>query len=271
MVEFSIIIVNYNSGKLLLNCVESIFTHLSGNFEIIVVDNNSRDDSIALINQFGKDKPLKIIRSEINLGFAKANNLGVESASGNYYHFLNPDTLMIDGFEDAYEFIREKKQDAIYVTGLIDGDGQQQKMKHLIPTLGNYFERLFNKNNCKYWNIGASIIIDKNSFNKISGWPEDYFMYTEDLDLFYRSYKFNVTVHYVEQSVIHIGKGTSEKVWSNLERAKKIESSLKGFYKKYGIYYQYPIVRTIQLMYLLIREPGNFGTALKAVLGSKTR
>ncbi|MEZ5082128.1 MAG: glycosyltransferase family 2 protein [Bacteroidales bacterium] len=270
MVEFSIIIVNYNSGNLLVNCVESIFTHVSGNVEIIVVDNDSRDDSIALINQFGKDKPLKIIRSEINLGFAKANNLGVESASGNYYHFLNPDTLMMEGFEDAYEFIREKKQDAIYVTGLTDGDGHPQKMKHLIPTLGNYFERLFNKNNCKYWNIGASLIIDKDSFIKIGGWPEDYFMYTEDLDFFYRSYKFNIPVKYIKQSVIHIGKGTSEKVWTILDREKRIELSLKTFYKKYGIYYQYPIIRTIQLMYLLIREPGNFGTALKAALRSKT-
>lgn len=270
MVEFSLIIVNYNAGKLLFNCIESIFTYLSGNYEIIVVDNNSTDDSIANIEIFTKDKPLQIIRSEINHGFARANNLGVESANGKYYHFLNPDTLMNREFEVAYEIISRKNQEGVYVTGLIDGDGKPQKMQHLIPTLGNYFKRLFSKNRCSYWNIGASIIVDENSFNKIGGWPEDYFMYTEDLDLFYKVDKQSIPVIYLDQSVIHIGKGTSEKIWTNLDRAKKIETSLKTFYKKYGIFYQYPIIRAMQLMYLLIREPGNFGTALKAVLNSKT-
>ena len=90
--DISIIIVNYNSGAFLFNCVNSIITNLSDiDYEILVVDNKSSDDSFDRCKAIMNNR-LKLIQSNANLGFSKANNLGADRATGKILHFLNPDT-----------------------------------------------------------------------------------------------------------------------------------------------------------------------------------
>ena len=88
----SIIIVNYNTRELLRNCLASIRDNLTTDYETIVVDNASTDNSMALCEDFRQDRRFIFIRNEENLGFAKANNIGAAAASGRILHFLNPDT-----------------------------------------------------------------------------------------------------------------------------------------------------------------------------------
>ena len=87
--DFSIIIVNYNSGRFLLDCVKSILNNLGGiSYEIIVVDNKSSDSSFSDCASVD-DNHLILIQSGANMGFSRANNIGAEHASGNFLHFLN--------------------------------------------------------------------------------------------------------------------------------------------------------------------------------------
>jgi len=121
---FSIIIVNYNSKRLLYNCVNSIVNSLSDiDYEVIVVDNNSSDNSFELCRSIS-DERIKMISSSENLGFAKANNLGVKCSSGRIIHFLNPDTEVDDKLiEDYKRVIRDSSNNYVYVNPLRDTDG----------------------------------------------------------------------------------------------------------------------------------------------------
>src|SRR6266542_5721626 len=96
MLDLSIIIVNYNVKDLLENCINSVL-RASKNLatEIIVVDNNSYDNSVEYLrSRFANENRIKIIESNVNLGFGKANNLGASEASGKYFLILNPDTVV---------------------------------------------------------------------------------------------------------------------------------------------------------------------------------
>ncbi|MBM3435695.1 MAG: glycosyltransferase [Bacteroidetes bacterium] len=184
--EISIIIVNYNSSDLLSGCIESILSHIHIDFEIIVYDNASSDGSAdRTAHPLLNNSRVKILLDPENIGFAIANNRAAKVAKGKYLHFLNPDTIIDSDLNADYEHLLANEQRAVFVTGLREGDGKIRKMKHLIPTIGNYFNALFLKQKAAYWNIGASIITDRSTFNGIGGWPEDYFMYAEDLDFFY--------------------------------------------------------------------------------------
>ncbi len=90
----SVIIVNHNSGQLLRHCVESI-EKFTDDYEIIVVDNASIDDSLSGLD---RHPAIRIIRNQANLGFSKANNLGIREAQGKYIMLLNSDTLVTAGW-----------------------------------------------------------------------------------------------------------------------------------------------------------------------------
>ena len=93
--DLSIIIVNWNVKDLLSKCLESVFTHTGGiRFEVIVVDNGSRDGSAEMIRQ--EFPQVKLVVSRDNLGFARANNIGIKRAQGRYILLLNPDTELFN-------------------------------------------------------------------------------------------------------------------------------------------------------------------------------
>src|SRR5689334_10623601 len=93
-VELAIIIVNYNTSKLLENCLRSVFkaAHPKGGLEVIVVDNASNDDSLSMVEK--NFSQVKVLKNKTNLGFAKANNLGASLSNAKYLLFLNSDTVI---------------------------------------------------------------------------------------------------------------------------------------------------------------------------------
>lgn len=255
---FSIIIVNYNSGSFLRECIGSILKFLQ-DFEIIIYDNASSDKSIEEVQHcFPDDKRIKILRGEKNIGFAAANNRAAEVATGNFLHFLNPDIVVNENLAADYKLIAESGQKAVYVTRLCDESGNITRNKHIIPTIGNYLNRIFFPHKTGYWNIGASLISSRSNFVKTGGWPEDYFMYAEDLDLFYKLHKLSIPVIYLETDIIHVGKGTTGKIWSETERSMRVERSFRNFYRKYDLNIDYFLVRPIQLIYILFHTPQTF-------------
>jgi GT2 family glycosyltransferase len=266
---FSIIIVNYNSGELIGKCIESIFTCIDKGFEIIVYDNASTDGSIAALDPvMTSHHELRLISGTENLGFAKANNLAAQHASGLFYHFLNPDIVVNPSLNDAYQNILQNKEKSIFVTNLTDSSGTIQKNRHLVPRIGNIFRKIIGNKDVAYWNLGASLIIHCDAFLNLGGWPEDYFMYAEDLDFFYSAYRKKIPVRYLGISLLHLGKGVTQNIWTDEQRALIIERSFLKFYRKYNAGWEYLLVRPVQLIYILFNEPRMFTLYFKVFFQS---
>src|SRR5690348_4649460 len=103
--DVSIIIVNYNTADLLIPCLQSILKQTGVDFEIIVIDNASQDNSLAVLNNFAQQ--ISVIASPQNLGFGKANNVAVKQSKGRYVFLLNPDTELItsDALKNLTDFM----------------------------------------------------------------------------------------------------------------------------------------------------------------------
>ncbi|WP_223254614.1 glycosyltransferase family 2 protein [Pectobacterium peruviense] len=233
----SIVIVNWNSGEQLLDCVNSIFKYgMDYADKIIVVDNNSTDDSISYLPK--NEEKLDVILSDTNLGFGKACNLGASNLKSDFILFLNPDAkLLEDTLRKTMEFMTSQfaKDKKIAVCGvrLNNEVGLVQKCCTYFPSLITYFghstglSKLFPKkfpyifmhdfdhlssrevNHC----IGAYYFMRRDVFEELEGFDERFFVYLEDLDLSLRISNAGWKVYYYsEATAFHKGGGTSEKV-----------------------------------------------------------
>src|SRR5258708_33569075 len=119
MIELSIIIVSYNSGEFLRKCLESIQESKFKNLEVIVVDNASKDNPKKIIKDFPN---VIFIKNKENLGFSKANNLGLKKASGKYVLFLNPDTAVgKNALGTLFSFMEENRVPNAFLPTAVSG------------------------------------------------------------------------------------------------------------------------------------------------------
>lgn len=271
MIDISVIIVNYNVKELLEQCIKSILSASQKlNVEIIVVDNNSFDGSIEhLKTKFPNQPKLKLIESPVNLGFAKANNLGVKEAAGEYLLILNPDTILQeDTLEKTLQFYKTTPGIGAMTCKLILPNGKLDlACRRSFPTpsvavyrilgLSRIFpkNRMFGKYNLTYLNenetyevdaiVGAFMLIKKDIYEKVKGFDEDYFMYGEDLDLCFRIKKEGYGIYYYpDTSIIHY-KGESTK--------KSSTSYINNFYGAMQVFVKKNLNKSFWLMNLLIR------------------
>lgn len=220
--KVSVVIVHYQVPDLLKKCIQSIQNHFLGfDYEIIVVDNQSPDPSWkALMDEFPQ---VHFVLLNENLGFSKANNLGVKQAKGDYVYILNPDTeIEGDYFKEVLDFA--DSQDALGAVGLRMHNAKGlflPESKRSVPALVNSFEKLFTKlsNDSKtyYRNdidetdiaevdimTGANLLMKKTVYEEVGGFDERYFMYGEDIDLCYtilqRGYK---NFYYGRYAILH--------------------------------------------------------------------
>lgn len=227
--RISVVIVSYNARYYLEQCLYSVEKALENTEgEIIVVDNDSPEKPIDLIRD--KFPNIHFIESKENLGFAKANNLGVEKARGEFVLILNPDTLIPENlFEKILPFVEPKPEMGALGVRLIDANGKfHPESKRNIPNFQNTFGKLFgtliNKKNSKgYYKtevgefeifgaeilVGAFMFLRKSVYQEVGGFDPRYFMYGEDIDLSYTLELNDYTnVYYGDISVIHY-KGES--------------------------------------------------------------
>ena len=142
--QLSVIILNYNVRHFLELCVLSVQKALENiEGEIIVVDNNSSDDSCAMMKQ--RFPKVKLIENAANLGFPKGNNMGVAQAKGEYICILNPDTVVAeDTFDKVLAFAKRQADLGIIGCKLIDGTGNfLSESKRGIPTPWVAFTKIF--------------------------------------------------------------------------------------------------------------------------------
>jgi GT2 family glycosyltransferase len=230
----SIIIVNYNVRPFLEQCLRTVLTASQNiDTEIIVVDNGSSDNCIALLQP--SFPQVQFIRSETNLGFAKANNLALQKVSGSFVLFLNPDTLVHPStlVNCLQHFVDHESTGALGVR-MINGFGEfLPESKRALPTLKTAFFKLtglakffpssgiFNRYALGHLSpfenhrvevlAGAFMMVRKNILDSLGGFDTDYFMYGEDIDLSLRIAKAGNTLQYLGQPAVIHYKGQSSK------------------------------------------------------------
>lgn len=251
MRKLSIIIVNYNSGDYLINCLRSIIDSVKIDYEVIIIDNNSTDNSFNISKNSIFLENFKFIHSDKNLGFSKANNLGFNYSNGEIIHFLNPDTIIPNSMNKDYITALSNKN-FVYVNKLINPDKSLVKSNHLIPTIGNYIKSIFGKG--EKWHLGASIIISRENFIKVNKWNENYFLYSEDLDLFYNINKQNIKIETLDSLIFHAGGACSSNSLTKNENNLIKEKAEKLFYCINKKKWQYPLIKFIHKCYSLIKN-----------------
>lgn len=229
----SILIVSYNTVDLLRDCLASVTEQCRPGDEIIVVDNASRDGSVAMVKKEFADTLL--VASESNLGFARANNQAISMATGELLWLLNPDTRLEPGaLQAAMAFMDRNQSVGVAGTALINPDGSPQpSVEYRYPGqtyAGAIFDGLPGKIT---WVVGASIIAWRSVMETVGGFDERFFLYGEDLDLGLTVRKAGWPIGFIQNSVVTHYGGESERIYPP---EAVMEKKLKGemiFYRKH--------------------------------------
>lgn len=244
MIDLSIIIVNWNTCELLIQCLDSIYRAESRlTFEIIVLDNASTDDSVsAVTSRFPK---VHIIVNDRNQGFAKANNQGLCAGKGRYFLLLNSDTLVLPKALDLLVDYADEHLDAGMVgPKLLNKDGTLQESWAKFPTFWSEltgrpvrYRRPLGNPPFAYdvdSILGACMLVRSEVVDTVGMLDEGYFMYSEEVDWCFRIRSNGWKVHYQPMAeVFHIG-GASASMNSLRQLSLLYQNKIRFFNKNYG-------------------------------------
>jgi GT2 family glycosyltransferase len=211
----SVIIVNYNGEAYLDRCLDSLRSTTYSNFEIRVIDNNSSDQSLDLIKR--KYPYVKVMGLKKNLGFATANNLGAEAAKGDFYIFLNNDTIVTETWLSELVNAIIKSQDdqvAIAQSFLVRQDGKIDSSGDFIDRFGRpYSSKLENPPDRRQIMSAraASMIIRKEVFWKLGGFEDIFFSSFEDVHLGWKAWIAGYKVILASNSIVYHFTGQTVK------------------------------------------------------------
>lgn len=268
--KLSIIIVSYNTAKLTLQTVKSIYHCLPKNsplthqFEILVIDNHSHDQTLAWLAKL-QQKNLILLPQQDNLGFGKANNLGFQHAQGEYLLFLNSDTIVhkgsIEKMLNYYQAQEEKSPSlGLLAAQLLNQDGTFQPQGGDTPTLTSIFNTMFFLDDLpflakflpavqhtgrnfkpksilqhefipKSWVGGTAVLVKKSILKKYGPWDEHIFMYGEDQELAHRLSQHQYYHGILTQAhITHLGSASSSS-------SNAIHGELKGYFYFFRKFY----------------------------------
>ncbi len=264
--NLSVVIVNYNAGSALVDCVESIYATSKG-AEVIVVDNASSDHSIARVQEtdWGAHT-VTIIRNERNVGFATACNIGTRSANGELVLYLNPDCVVQSGALENLMEILVARPDAGMVGGLLlNQDGTEQAGgRRAVPTPRRALIRMFGVQrlmkrgaaSSAHYDLneqplpqqpievdaisGACMLIRRRALEEVGGLDEGYFMHCEDLDWCMRFREAGWKVLFVPSARIVHAKGVCSKTRPIFVEWHKHKGMVR-FYRRF-FRHQYPVI-----------------------------
>ncbi|OQY48660.1 MAG: hypothetical protein B6242_01760 [Anaerolineaceae bacterium 4572_78] len=253
MFDVSIVILNWNTRQLLADCIETIFQYQGNlNIEIIVVDNNSSDDSQTMIQT--QYPHVKLIENHKNVGFAKGNNQGVVISQAKYVLLLNSDAFLHENsLQILLGLIETTPQIGIVGAHLRNEDGTFQASHTDFPTLWQELLILSGLGRLFYGHwypsygpdelegakvadyvVGACLLVRKTAYESIGGFDETYFMYAEEVDLCYRMRQAGCEVWYQPVAkVTHLGGASSRHRPTQRERD-LYRSRIQFFRTHYG-------------------------------------
>lgn len=249
-----IILVNYKGVEHTIECIDSLKKITYSNYKIIVVDNDSGDNSIEILNQYKED--IILIESKENLGFSGGNNLGIKYAIDNdadYVLLLNNDTTVKEDFLD--ELVNKSKDDIGICIGKIlfyydknmiwYAGGEINKYKGGTDTNAFELDRgQFDNDKFITFATGCCMLISKEVINRVGLLREDYFLYFEDTDYCSRILKHGFKIRYCYKSVIYHKESVStvrgsfnNVYYFNRNRLYFIKNNLEGINKMYSYIY----------------------------------
>lgn len=274
-IDISIIIVNYNTSGEIEKCIDSIYKYEAGiSIEIIVIDNNSAERTIQ--EKIKKYPLIKFIQNEDNIGFGAACNKAFLFANGRYILFLNPDTYFYNNILSIlFKYMEEKENDlnigclGIELTNskgdLVGSYGDFISKKNFIYKYSRgtilkkfpfgFFKKKYEKNlkasykKTNYGRIvdyvtGADLMISRELFKEIGMFDQQFFMYTEEVDLQYRLNKLGKNNIIMDlKGIVHSdGKSFNNK---NVRRIMNCISDLKFLKKHYNVNYSVKVMLII--------------------------
>ncbi len=256
-VELSIVLVNYKTPELLRQCLASVYKHTTAVFEVIVVDNNSEDNSEQLIK--GEFPTVRWINKNYNSGFARGNNEGIKAASGKYVLLLNSDALLEEDAITAsltkYKALEQQHKLGLLGCKICSFSGQILPSVHerfmglkdllranaiFIYLFRNkarqqsYSEKWYSTSHFAAHISGAFMLFNKSRLNSPQYWlDEDFFLYAEDVEWCGRLQKMGLEhYYYAEARILHKDSGSS--VDSNWKQMQVLLSQLLFIFKYYG-------------------------------------
>lgn len=251
----SILIVNWNTRDLVIKCINSILRNLpSFDFEIVVVDNASKDGSAdSLTHLYGHNRRVKIFQSLRNLGFAKGCNLAYFYSQGEYVMLLNPDTEVIDNsLERLVNYLEERSEIGVIGPRLLNPDGTLQHSVRRFPGIFSSLvvfsglHRIFQPRRYLMADfdysreaevdqvMGAALLTRRKIIERIGFLDEKFWLWYEEVDFCKRvkdaGYK---VVFYPKAQIMHI-QGQSFSQMEIYFRKRTVARSLIHYFRKHG-------------------------------------
>lgn len=232
-----VVIVNWNAGPALGECIDSVRTAPKEGLElqrVVVVDNASTDGSLSLLD--GADLPLTVVQNHENRGFAAGCNQGAQGTQAEYVLFLNPDTRLIDdALGAALRFMEAPAHEKVGIVGvqLVDEEGRIGRSCARFPALWEFSVKMLGLDRLlpgvfrgfimDEWDhaqtrevdhvMGAFFLVRREVYERLQGFDERFFVYLEDLDFSLRARSLGWrSVYLAEAKVYHKGGGTSDQV-----------------------------------------------------------
>ncbi|MCB0153707.1 MAG: glycosyltransferase family 2 protein [Anaerolineae bacterium] len=242
--DLSIIIVNWNTCRLLTQCLTSIYDKVHHyTFEVIVVDNASTDQSVVTIRQ--QFPQVRLVENNENMGFAGANNQGLAIAQGRYVLLLNSDTIVLPAaFDDMVRFADQHPEAGMIGCKLLNEDGSLQESWAAFPTFWSELtgrlqrhRQLIDETQGVFevdWVGGACLLARASALATVGFLDDSYFMYSEETDWCFRVRQQGWKIYYLaEAKIIHLGGGSANRA-SLPQLVRLYESKIRFFDKHYG-------------------------------------
>jgi GT2 family glycosyltransferase len=259
MKTLSIIIVNWNTRDILLDCLTSIAAHPPArSYDVWVVDNASSDGSVEAVR--ARHPYVQVIENSENRGFAAANNQAIDAAQGDYVLLLNSDTIVhAQALERMAQFLDVHDRVGIAGACLLNADGTLQPSWAAFPS---FWSELLGRNirarrpyrtvdgSTAYlvdWVGGAALMIRREVIEQIGVLDEGYFMYSEETDWCFRVRKAGWDICYLSDAPIaHLGGQSSQKASARM-KAELYRSKIRFYTKHYGRRQAYALSLTLRL------------------------
>jgi GT2 family glycosyltransferase len=249
--DLSVIIVNWNTKDLLLQCLESLYQGAKGiEKEIFVVDNSSSDGSGTAVRK--RFPEINLIENQVNLGFARANNQAISLSSGEYLLLLNPDTQVKDeAIERMLSFMDAHPEAGVVGAQLLNVDGSKQNSIANFPSLAT---ELLNKSFLRWLFpdkfpgketdypgpvevdsvIGACMMARRKALEQVGFLDEEYFLFLEETDWCYRMKKAGWKIYHIPQAEILHFQGKSAETKREKAKVEYYRSRYHYFRKNRG-------------------------------------
>ncbi|GAE34987.1 glycosyltransferase family 2 protein [Halalkalibacter akibai] len=285
MVDLTFVVINWNSGWMLDRCLPTLLKQDGCKVEVIVIDNDSSDNSLEILEQFKQQ--VKIVANKENTGYSRAANQGITLSSSRYVSIINPDVMLSPNY--GYHIVKKMDENNAIgaATGkLIKYDFKTNKSLDVIDSTGiekdkgyNMFDRGQNSEDLNYYDSkqhvfgvsGAAPLYRKEALESVSRsnefFDEDFFAYKEDIDLSWRLNIFNWKCVFVPEAEGYHGRGFGAPVNKGLKEKIKFRRNQSLFLRKLSLRNHYCLlIKNLKLselnFHIIKNEVSKFGYCL---------